>query len=181
MRTILTFPSGPGYFLAAGPWWSVRLAVAGRQVRSDPIHRVQTGDDRMNAVTTNFEVPPVKAMLTDRWPVAGQESLLQVTFHSMESLANGLTNITAFGLYSFAGLLLLPAVFATSAYPRWLAWLGTVEWGIAALATTLLVFVPNLATGPLLVSFALYAPWVWGSAVWLLRRNKRVIAVRHEE
>jgi hypothetical protein len=44
-----------------------------------------------------------------------------------------------------------------------------VEWGIAALATALLVLAPSLAIGPLLVSFALYAPWVWGSAVWLLR------------
>ena len=65
----------------------------------------------------------------------------------------------------------LSAVFATPNYPRWLAWLGAAEWGIAALATALLVFAPDLATGPLLVSFALYAPWVWGSAVWLLRRK----------
>ncbi|MFC1922561.1 hypothetical protein ACFLY4_04665 [Chloroflexota bacterium] len=28
-----------------------------------------------------------------------------------------------------AGLVLLPAVFATPIYPRWLAWLGAVEWG----------------------------------------------------
>ena len=65
----------------------------------------------------------------------------------------------------------LSAVFATPNYPRWLAWLGAAEWGIAALATALLVFAPDWATGPLLVSFALYAPWVWGSAVWLLRRK----------
>ena len=101
--------------------------------------------------------------------LAGPDPVLQVVFHSMESLANALTNVAAFGLYSFAGLLLLPAVFATPGYPRWLAWLGAAEWGIAALATVLLVFAPGLATGPLLVSFALYAPWVWGSAVWLLR------------
>ena len=50
-----------------------------------------------------------------------------------------------------------------------MAWLGVMEWGIGALATTLLVFNPDLATGPLLVSFVLYAPWVWGSGVWLLR------------
>ena len=92
-------------------------------------------------------------------------------FQSMESLANASTNVAAFGLYSFVGLLLLPAVFATLSYPRWLAWLGAVEWGIAAIATGLLVFAPSLATGPLLVSFALYAPWVWGSAIWLLRRK----------
>jgi hypothetical protein len=90
----------------------------------------------------------------------------------MESLANALTNVAAFGLYSFAGLLLLPAVFVTPDYPRWLAWLGAVEWSIAMLATALLVAAPGLATGPLLVSFALYAPWVWGSAWWLLRANR---------
>ena len=56
-----------------------------------------------------------------------RESTLQVIFHSMESLANGLTNVTAFGLYSFAGCLLLPALFATPGYPRRLAWLGVVE------------------------------------------------------
>ena len=99
------------------------------------------------------------------------DPVLLVVFHSMESFANALTNVTAFGLYSFAGLLLLPAVFATPSYPRWLAWLGSFEWGFAALVTVLLVFAPGLATVPLLVSFALFAPWVWGSAVWLLRRK----------
>lgn len=100
---------------------------------------------------------------------AEPNSALAVGFHSMESLSNGLTNITAFGLYSVAGLLLLPAAFTTVSYPRWLAWLGTAEWGIAAFATILLMVAPSLATGPLLVSFALYAPWVWGSALWLHR------------
>lgn len=94
---------------------------------------------------------------------------LQVFFRSAESLAHALINVAAFGLYSFAGLLLLPAVFSTSDYPRWLAWLGAAEWIIAALATILLVVDSDLSTGPLLVSFALYAPWVWASAVWLLR------------
>ena len=90
----------------------------------------------------------------------------------MESLAYALVNVVAFGLYSFAGLLLLPAVFATPGYPRWLAWLGVVEWVIAALATLLLVAAPSLATAPLLVSFALYTPWVCGSAWWLLRGKR---------
>lgn len=102
---------------------------------------------------------------------AEQSPILAVGFHSMESFSNGLTNITAFGLYSVAGLLLLPALFTTVNYPRGLAWLGTAEWGIAAFATILLVVAPALATGPLLISFALYAPWVWGSAVWLHRRK----------
>ena len=96
---------------------------------------------------------------------------LKVTFQSIENLSNALTNIGAFGLYSLAGLLLLPAIFATAGYPRWLAWLGVMEWGIASLATALLVVSPGLATAPLLVSFFLYAPWVWGSALWLLRRK----------
>ncbi|MGD2049998.1 MAG: hypothetical protein PVH03_10890, partial [Chloroflexota bacterium] len=81
----------------------------------------------------------------------GQDPTLHVVFRSMESLAYALTNVAAFGLYSIAGLILLPAVFATLRYPRWLAWLGTAEWSIAALATILLVFAPSLAIGPLLV------------------------------
>jgi hypothetical protein len=98
--------------------------------------------------------------------------MLGVVYHAIESLAYALVNVVAFGLYSLAGLLLLPAVFATVGYPRWLAWLGAAEWGIAALATVLLVMAPALATGPLLISFSLYAPWVWGSAVWLLRGDR---------
>jgi len=101
--------------------------------------------------------------------ITNPDPTLQVVFLSMEKIANNLTNIGGFGLYTLAGLLLLPAIFATPSYPRWLAWLGTAEWTISAVATGLLVFAPGLATGPLLVSFALYAPWVWGSAVWLLR------------
>ena len=102
--------------------------------------------------------------------MAEQNAVLTVSFHAMESLSNSLTNITAFGLYSVAGLLLLPALFTTVGYPRWLAWLGTTEWGIAAISTILLVVTPGLATGPLLISFALYAPWVWGSALWLHKK-----------
>ena len=105
---------------------------------------------------------------------SGPDPSLRVVFRSMEGLAYALTNVVAFGLYTFAGLLLLPAIFATRDYPRWLAWLGVAEWGVAALATVLLVAAPGIATGPLLISFALYAPWVWGSAVWLLRSAKQV-------
>jgi hypothetical protein len=94
---------------------------------------------------------------------------LQVVFLSMEKMANNLTNVGGFGLYSLAGVLLLPAIFTTPDYPRWLTWLGVAEWSISLIATALLIFVPDLATGPLLVSFFLYAPWVWGSAMWLLR------------
>lgn len=96
---------------------------------------------------------------------------LQVVFQALEKLANNLTNVGGFGLYSLAGILLLPAAFATSDFPRWLAWLGVAEWGISILATGLLVLTPNLATFPLLISFALYAPWVWGGAYWLWKRS----------
>jgi hypothetical protein len=103
--------------------------------------------------------------------IANPDPTLQVVFRSMEKVANNLTNIGGFGLYSLAGLVLLPAVFATPSYPRWLTWLGVGEWGISSIATILLIFAPSQATGPLLVSFALYAPWVWGSAMWLWRRR----------
>ena len=119
-------------------------------------------------VLVNMTVLPELAQALFSGP-DGPDSALLVVFQSMESLTYALTNVVAFGLYTLAGLLLLPAVFATPGYPRWLALLGAVEWGVAALATLLLVFGSSLATGPLLLSFALYAPWVWGSAVWLLR------------
>lgn len=98
---------------------------------------------------------------------------LLIIFQSLENFSYALINISAFGLYSLAGLLLLPAIFATQSYPRWLAWLGTAEWVIAALATVLLVAAPDLATVPLLISFALYAPWVWLSGLWLLRNQPK--------
>jgi hypothetical protein len=103
---------------------------------------------------------------------AGPDPALQVVFAPMESLSNALTNVAAFGLYSFAGLLILPATFATRGYWRWPAWLGVAEWGLGMLATVLLVAAPALALGPMLVSFALYAPWVWGSALWLWRAQR---------
>lgn len=101
--------------------------------------------------------------------IVNPDPTLQVVFLSMEKIANYLTNIGGFGLYTLAGMLILPAVFATRDYPRWLAWLGVVEWGISSIATGLLIFAPGLAAGPLVISFILYAPWVWGSALWLLR------------
>lgn len=94
---------------------------------------------------------------------------LMVLFQSLEKFSYALINISAFGLYSVAGLLLMPAAFATPGYPHWLAWLGTAEWSFATVATALLVIAPALAMAPLLISFALYAPWVWLSAYWLLR------------
>lgn len=142
---------------ATHPWAALAIGVAVIAAAVDIV-----------GVLVNIVVIPELAHALVSVP-AGQAETLQVIFHTMESLANGLTNVTAFGLYSFAGLLLLPALFATSGYWRWLAWLAVAEWGIAAFATVLLVIAPALATGPLLISFALYAPWVWASAVWLLR------------
>lgn len=99
---------------------------------------------------------------------------LESVFASMESLSYALTNVSAFALYSVAGLLLLPALFATQDYPQWLRWLGVTEWGIAALASVLLILAPAVATVPLLISFLLFAPWVWGSGLWLLKRDNTV-------
>ncbi|MBT3313448.1 MAG: hypothetical protein HN390_02430 [Anaerolineae bacterium] len=113
-------------------------------------------------VLINFVVLPT---------LAGDLSITHSLFLAMEKMANALTNVAAFGLYSLAGLLLLPAIFSTKDYPNWLRWLGVIEWGIASVATVLLIIAPHIATIPLLISFALYAPWVWGSASWLLRRK----------
>ena len=107
--------------------------------------------------------------------IANPDPTLQVVFLSMEKMANSLTNIGGFGLYSLAGVLLLPAIFATPDYPRWLTGLGVVEWSISLIATGLLITTPDLATGPLVVSFFLYAPWVWGSAWWLLHRKTDIL------
>lgn len=141
---------------ATRPWPSLAIGVALIAAAVDIV-----------GVLINLVVLPELAQAL----FATEEPSMQVIFLSMESLAYALTNVAAFGLYSFAGLLLLPAVFATASYPRWLAWFGSVEWIIASLATILLVIAPSLAIVPLLISFALYAPWVWGSAVWLLRNN----------
>jgi hypothetical protein len=139
------------------PWPSLAIGVALIAAAVDLI-----------GVLVNMAVLPETAWALSGSP-AGPDAALLVVFQSMERLAFALTNVVAFGLYSMAGLLLLPAVFATKSYPRWLAWLGCVEWGIASIATILLVVAPGVATGPWLISFALYAPWVWASAVWLLR------------
>ena len=103
--------------------------------------------------------------------LASDLTTTQSLFLAMEKMANALTNVAAFGLYSFAGLLLLPAIFATQDYPNWLRWLGVIEWSIASIATVLLIISPHIATIPLLISFALFAPWVWGSAFWVLRKE----------
>ena len=162
-------------------WFAVTLSFAwsyfalGRHLKASPpwpalaigVALIAAAVDLVG-VLVNMTVLPELAQALSATP-AGRDPGLQVVFRSMEGLTYALTNVVAFGLYTLAGLLLLPATFATRGYPRWLARLGAAEWGIAALATILLVVAPGIANGPLLISFALYAPWVWGSAVWLLR------------
>ncbi len=139
------------------PWSSLAIGVAVIAAAVDLV-----------GVLVNVSVLPELARAAISTPV-DQNLVIEAVFRSAENLAYALTNVVAFGLYTLAGLLLLPAAFTTIDYPRRLAWLGVMEWGIAALATGLLIVAPGLSLGPLLISFALYAPWVWGSAVWLLR------------
>jgi len=141
------------------PWHSLAIGLA----------LIAAAVDIVGVLVNMTVLPELASGLVNT--VTYSDPTLHVIFQSMENLSNALTNIAAFGLYSLAGLLLLPAVFATLDYPRWLSWLGAAEWGIASIATVLLVVSPGLATAPLLVSFFLYAPWVWGSALWLLRRK----------
>jgi len=122
-------------------------------------------------VLVNFTVLPELAKgLT--YTGINPDSTMQITFSAVEKLANTLTNIGGFGLYSVAGVLILPAVFKTSDFPKQLAWLGIIEWGLSLIATGLLIGKPDLATIPLVISFLLYAPWVWGSAIWLIKRDR---------
>lgn len=126
----------------------------------------------LTGVVIQLAVLPPMAALARGLPAAAREPAT-LTYLGFETLATALTNVTAYGLYSVAGLLLLPALFATPTYPRPLAWLGAAEWTSAVLATALLVVAPALATGPLLLSFLLYAPWVWGSARWIRQPGRR--------
>ena len=144
---------------AARSWRNLAIGVA----------VIAAAVDLVGVLVNLIVLPELAQALTDT--SADADPALRTMFDAMEQLAYALVNVTAFGLYSFAGLLLLPAVFATPDYPRWLARLGALEWGIAMIATGLLVVVPAVATGPLLISFILYAPWVWGSAWWLLGRQ----------
>ena len=93
---------------------------------------------------------------------------------TVDALAYAFTYVAAFGLYSVAGLLLLPPLFSTPAYPRWLAWVGAAEWIASALTTVLLIASPALPSGPILVCIALYAPWIWGSMWWVWHEGKKV-------
>jgi hypothetical protein len=164
-------------------WFAVTLSFAwsyyalGRHLRSSPPWRslaiglalIAAAVDLVGVLVNMAVLPTLAEALIEN--LNGEVASVLVVFQSMENLANALINVVAFGMYSLAGLLLLPAMAATKAYPRWLVWLGTAEWGIASIAALLLVVSPNLATVPLLVSFLLYAPWVWGSGFWLYRKS----------
>ena len=164
-------------------WFAVTLSFAwsyhalGRHLNADRpwvalavgVAVIAAAIDLVGVIVNLTVLPEIAQALISTSVHTGLE--LQVLFQALESLAYALVNVAAFGLYTLAGLLLTPALFATPSYPRWLAWLGAVEWSISSLATILLVFAPGLATVPLLIGFALYAPWVWASAWWLLRRK----------
>jgi len=89
------------------------------------------------------------------------------TYSGFESLAHALTDVTAYGFYTLAGLLLIPGLFSTPGYPRALAWLGVVLWGVSVPATALLAFGAPGAEALFTVSLLLYPAWVWGGAWWL--------------
>lgn len=93
------------------------------------------------------------------------------SFSTAQILAQALTDITAFGLYTLAGLLLLPALFATRDYPRRLTWLGVALWGGSVVATVLLALDGPGALAVFTVTLLLYPVWVWGSARWISRRD----------
>jgi hypothetical protein len=144
---------------ARHPWAQLAIGVAVIAAAVDIV-----------GVLLNFTVLPELARAIAGMG-ASPDPTLQVVFSSMERFANNLTNVGGYGLYSVAGILLLPAVFATRELPRPLAWLGVTEWTISILATILLVVAPDLAAIPLVISFLLFAPWVWGGGLWLLRRK----------
>jgi hypothetical protein len=89
------------------------------------------------------------------------------TYAALEDVARALTDVSAYGLYTAAGLLLLPALLDTPGYPRALAVIAIMEWGLAAVVTALLALGSPAATGPFAVALVLYVPWAWGSAWWL--------------
>jgi hypothetical protein len=95
-------------------------------------------------------------------------------FRATQLLAHALTDVAAFGLYTAAGLLLLPALRSTPGVPRALIWLSVAEWGVSAVATGLLAFGASGGRTVAGLGFALYAPWVWVGAWWVVRGGRRV-------
>lgn len=164
-------------------WFAVTLSFAwsyfalGRHLHSSPPWRslaiglalIAAAVDLVGVLINMTVIPELAGALN---AAAYPSGALIPLFSAMEGLAYALINVAAFGLYSLAGLLLLPAAFATIGFPRWLAWLGVAEWSVAAIATLFLILVPAIATVPLLISFGLYAPWVWGGAWWLSQQQK---------
>jgi len=165
-------------------WFVVTLSFAwsyfalGRHLKADPpwpalamgVALVAAAVDLVGVLVYVTVLPELAGAVVGS--TAGGYATVAAVLRSAENLAYALTNVVAFGMYTLAGLLLLPAAFGTVRYPRWLAWLGTAEWGISLIATALLVLAPDVALGPMLVGFALYAPWVWGSAWWLTREAR---------
>lgn len=89
-------------------------------------------------------------------------------FHSAQLLANALTDVTAFGLYTAAGLVLLPALARTARVPRALFRIGVAEWGVSAVATGLLAFGAPGGHAAAALGFLLFAPWAGLGAWWVL-------------
>lgn len=141
------------------PWRDLAIGIA----------VVAAAVDIVGVLVNLYVLPELAGILAADY--SATDLALQGVFRSFELLANNLTNLGGYGLYSLAGILILPAAFRTVGFPRWLAWLGTFEWGISILATILLILSPQLSTIPFLISFLLYAPWVWGSAVWIVRKT----------
>jgi hypothetical protein len=95
------------------------------------------------------------------------------SFHGAQLLAHALTDVAAFGLYTVAGLLLLPALRSTPGVPRTLIWLGVAVWIVSALATVLLALGAPGGRTVAGLGFVLYAPWAWLGAAWVLRDRRR--------
>jgi hypothetical protein len=89
-------------------------------------------------------------------------------FDSAQILATALTDVTAFGLYTAAGLVLLPALARTARVPRALFRVGVAEWGVSAVATGLLAFGAPGGRASAALGFLLFAPWAGLGARWVL-------------
>lgn len=148
---------------AGRQWRNLAIAVAVMAAAVDVV-----------GMLLNFTILPELAAELQR-TVASPDPTLQVVFRSVEMMGTNLMNIGGYGLYTLAGLLILPAAFMSRGFPKLLLWIGIAEWGISAIATAVLVIAPDYAQIPLVISFLLYAPWVWGGAIWLLARKDQAV------
>lgn len=162
----------------AGRWqagWSFWVVVTttfawsffalGRHLRREPAWpALATGAALLAAAVDLVGIVVNLAVLPDLAAHGGTDA-----FHGAQLLADALTDVTAFGLYTVAGLLLLPALRGTPAAPHALFWLGACAWGLSAVATVLLAF--GAAGGRTVgtVALVLFAPWAWLGAWWVLR------------